>query len=209
MGGSSSAMRQEITMTEIDWRTDEIGTVENFFSASECDEYIRWGEAIGFDDATVSTSGGMLMMKRVRNNDRVLVDDPGRANALYRRLTAHLPPRFQRIWEPIGLNERLRLYRYDVGQQFEWHRDGYFRRTDDEWSLFTFMVYLNDGFGGGATSFSVQEIGVAPDGVLRVVPKKGMALLFHHPVMHRGDPVTAGRKYVLRTDVMYRRGSAM
>lgn len=32
-----------------------------------------------------------------------------------------------------------------------------------------------------------------------------MALLFQHPIMHRGDPVTKGRKYVLRTDVMYRR----
>ena len=67
------------------------------------------------------------------------------------------------------------------------------------------MVYLNDDFEDGTTSFSVNEIGVAPDGVLRVTPKKGMALLFHHPVVHRGDPVTARRKYVLRTDVMYRR----
>jgi hypothetical protein len=32
-----------------------------------------------------------------------------------------------------------------------------------------------------------------------------MALLFHHPISHRGDPVIAGRKYVLRTDVMYAR----
>jgi hypothetical protein len=103
------------------------------------------------------------------------------------------------------LNERLRIYRYDVGQQFEWHRDGYFRRTVDEWSLFTFMIYLSDDFEGGATSFSVDEIGVAPDGTLRITPIKGTALLFHHPVVHRGDPVTVGRKYVLRTDVMYAR----
>jgi hypothetical protein len=31
-----------------------------------------------------------------------------------------------------------------------------------------------------------------------------MALVFEHPVRHQGAPVTAGRKYVLRTDVMYR-----
>lgn len=192
-------------MTEINWLTDEIGTIADFFSAAECDEYIRWSETIGFEEATVSTAGGMVMMKRVRNNDRVMVDDSERAQALYQRLCGLLPTCFQGIWTPIGLNERLRLYRYDIGQHFEWHRDGYFRRTDDEWSLFTFMVYLNDGFEGGATSFSVHETGVAPDGTLRVIPKKGMALLFHHPVVHRGDPVTAGRKYVLRTDVMYRR----
>ncbi|WP_315705976.1 MULTISPECIES: hypothetical protein [unclassified Bradyrhizobium] len=38
-----------------------------------------------------------------------------------------------------------------------------------------------------------------------ITPEQGMALLFHHPIMHRGDPVTRGRKYVLRSDVMYRR----
>ncbi len=37
---------------------------------------------------------------------------------------------------------------------------------------------------------------------LRVVPAKGMALLFYHPIPHRGDPVIAGRKYVLRSDIM-------
>jgi hypothetical protein len=26
-----------------------------------------------------------------------------------------------------------------------------------------------------------------------------------HHILHKGQPVTAGRKYVLRTDVMYRR----
>jgi hypothetical protein len=41
--------------------------------------------------------------------------------------------------------------------------------------------------------------------MFRVIPTKGMALLFHHQIMHRGDPVTAGRKCVLRTDVMYAR----
>jgi hypothetical protein len=198
-------LRREVIMTEINWLTGEIGTISGFLSLAECDEYIQWGEATGFEEATVTTASGMLMMKRVRNNDRVMVDDPERAQALYHRLAAHLAPRFQRIWVPIALNERLRVYRYDVGQQFEWHRDGYFRRSNDEWSLFTFMVYLSDDFEGGATSFSINDIGVAPDGMLRIAPKKGTALLFHHPIVHRGDAVTAGRKYVLRTDVMYRR----
>jgi catechol 2,3-dioxygenase-like lactoylglutathione lyase family enzyme len=192
-------------MTEMEWRTDEIGTVDGFLSAAECDAYIRWGETIGFDEATVTTPRGLVTMKHVRNNDRVMVDDPERARALYERLSIHLGARLQQVWTPIGLNELLRLYRYDVGQQFDWHRDGHFERSREERSFFTFMIYLNDDFEGGATSFSVDDTGVAPDGVLRVVPKKGMALLFHHPIMHRGDPVTTGRKYVLRTDVMYAR----
>ena len=192
-------------MTEITWRAKNIGTIEGFLSASECDDYIRLGEGIGFEDAPISTTAGMVIMKDVRNNDRVMIDDHKRAQALYQGLSGHLAPRFQKQWSPVGLNERLRLYRYDVGQQFDWHLDGYFEREIGERSQFTFMVYLNDDFEGGATSFRDGYGGVSIGGAMHVTPKKGMALLFHHPIMHRGDPVTEGRKYVLRTDVMYQR----
>jgi 2OG-Fe(II) oxygenase superfamily len=194
-----------VVRQEAYWRTDNIGTIARFFSADECDEYVRLGEATGFEGAPITTSRGMIMMKDVRNNDRVMIDDPERALALYRRLSQHLAPRFQNKWTPVGLNERLRLYRYDVGQQFDWHRDGYFERPNRERSCFTFMVYLNDDFNCGATSFSDDGAGFATGSVIRITPAKGMALLFHHPIVHRGDPVVAGRKkYVLRTDVMYR-----
>src|SRR6185312_1818680 len=192
-------------MAEIYWSADNVATIAGFLSAAECDDYIRLGEATGFEGAPITTSRGMMMMmKDVRNNDRVMIDDPARALALYQRLSADLAPRFQRTWTPVAFNERLRLYRYDIGQQFDWHRDGYFQRPNGERSFFTFMVYLNDDFDGGATSFSDDGFGF-PGGMLRITPAKGMGLLFHHPILHRGDPVTTGRKYVLRTDVMYRR----
>jgi 2OG-Fe(II) oxygenase superfamily len=192
-------------MTEIAWRAKNVGTIEGFLSVAECADYIRLGETTGFEDAPVSTGVGMVMMKDVRNNDRVMVDDPERAQVLYRRLSSHLAPRLQQKWMLSGLNERLRLYRYDVGQQFDWHLDGYFERRIGERSFFTFMIYLNDDFEGGATSFRNGRGGASIDGALQVTPRRGMALLFHHPIWHRGDPVIAGRKYVLRTDVMYRR----
>jgi len=192
-------------MAEIYWSADNVATIAGFLSAAECDDYIRLGEATGFEEAPITTSRGMMMMmKDVRNNDRVMIDDPARALALYQRLSDDLAPRFQRTWTPVAFNERLRLYRYDIGQQFDWHRDGYFQRPNGERSFFTFMVYLNDDFDGGATSFSDDGFGF-PGGMLRITPAKGMGLLFHHPILHRGDPVTTGRKYVLRTDVMYRR----
>jgi hypothetical protein len=192
-------------MAEIYWSTDNVATIAGFLSAAECDDYIRLGEATGFEEAPITTSRGMMMMmKDVRNNDRVMIDDPARALALYQRLSDDLAPRFQRTWTPVAFNERLRLYRYDIVQQFDWHRDGYFQRPNGERSFFTFMVYLNDDFDGGATSFSDDGFGF-PGGMLRITPAKGMGLLFHHPILHRGDPVTTGRKYVLRTDVMYRR----
>ncbi|MGJ5204644.1 2OG-Fe(II) oxygenase [Bradyrhizobium sp. HKCCYLR20261] len=192
-------------MSTISWRAKNVGTIAGFLSAAECADYVRLGEEIGFSEAPISTLDGMVMMKDVRNNDRVMVDDAGLASALYNRLSGYLAPLFLKKWTPCARNERLRLYRYDVGQTFDWHLDGYFERRNGERSHFTFMVYLNDDFEGGATSFKDGYGAAAVGDPFRITPQQGMALLFHHPIMHRGDRVTRGRKYVLRTDVMYRR----
>jgi hypothetical protein len=90
-----------------------------------------------------------------------------------------------------------------VGQLFDWHSDGYYERPNGERSFFTFMIYLNDDFEGGGTSFRESGFRRSEFGQFTVRPKKGMGLLFHHPILHRGDAVAAGRKYVLRSDVMF------
>ena len=59
------------------------------------------------------------------------------------------------------------------------------------------LLYLNEGYGGGETRFKLN------DTELTMVPKAGMALFFTHILMHEGAAVETGRKYVLRTDVMY------
>jgi prolyl 4-hydroxylase len=66
-------------------------------------------------------------------------------------------------------------------------------------SELTLMAYLNEGYGGGETVF------YTPAGVerFRVSPTKGMALIFPHAEYHEGAALSSGRKYVLRTDVMF------
>ena len=192
-------------MEAIRWLAQDIGVVSGFMSSEECDQYINFSEQLGYEEAAVSTELGMVMMKDIRNNDRVIVDDSEKAAELYERINESVPARFKKKWTSVGLNERLRLYRYDVGQQFDWHHDGYYERENGERSFFTFMVYLNDDFEGGGTSFKDEGLGRSGYEGLVVRPRKGMALLFHHPIPHRGDPVLAGRKYVLRSDVMFAR----
>lgn len=173
-----------------------IWVVENFFTPSECQEWIEFAENIGFEDAPISIGVGKEeIYKDIRNNNRAMVDDEERAFLLWERAKEHVPKMiYHRV--AVGLNERLRFYRYDSSQKFSWHMDGTFRRPNGQQSLLTFMVYLNEEFTGGETTFS--------DGYSTVVkPKTGMLLLFKHEIFHEGSEVRSGRKYVLRSDVMF------
>ncbi len=123
-----------------------------------------------------------------------MIDDPERAKRLWERVREHVPAERDGA-RAVGLNERFRFYRYEPGEYFKWHFDGAFERSPVERSLLTLMVYLNEDCEGGATQF--YDFG-------DVVPRTGMALFFEHDVYHQGAPVTSGRKYVARTDVMYR-----
>ena len=38
-----------------------------------------------------------------------------------------------------------------------------------------------------------------------VIPKAGTALIFNHDTLHEGLPVMEGVKYIIRTEIMYRR----
>ena len=179
-----------------------IWTIDNFFSPEECAALIAQSEESGFEEALVTTSFGAMRRPEVRNNDRVIWDDKALAARLWQRLQPLAPSPIDGC-EVLGLNERWRFYRYDVGQTFRAHYDGVFRRENGEHSQVTFMIYLNEGFAGGATKFDLRY----PHGEMSIEPREGMALLFGHHLRHEGAPVERGRKYVLRTDVMYRKPS--
>jgi predicted 2-oxoglutarate/Fe(II)-dependent dioxygenase YbiX len=170
-----------------------IFTIDHFLSAEECAAFIAQSEAIGFSEAVISTDDGDRLMKEARNNDRILHDDPYLAEKLFRRALPHLPAEIDG-WRPCGFNERLRFYRYSHQQFFKWHQDGTFRRSETEESFLTFIIYLNDDYEGGATEFGWETI----------EPKAGSVVVFPHRLRHQGAKVRSGKKYVLRTDVMYR-----
>jgi predicted 2-oxoglutarate/Fe(II)-dependent dioxygenase YbiX len=184
---------------------EDLFVIRGFLSAEECARHIAATEAAGYGDAPISTFAGPQINKKMRNNDRVMIDDPALAAELWQRLQPFVDAKRGTSWHASGLNERLRFYRYDPGQQFDWHFDGHFERSPLEQSSLTFMVYLNAGFEGGTTDFDFRLIS-AQNGPtdLSVAPESGMALVFPHRILHRGSPVTSGRKYVLRSDVMYR-----
>ncbi|KAE8349306.1 hypothetical protein BDV28DRAFT_141517 [Aspergillus coremiiformis] len=130
------------------------------------------------------------------------------------------------------LNERLRFLKYEGGEYFKPHWDANYTTPDrKEKSYYTVHLYLNGdgeqdlrelkreqkrlemGGGdanldlagkllGGATSFMPRY--EETERHLRVFPKAGSILVFQqNNLLHGGDSVFRGRKYTMRTDIMY------
>jgi hypothetical protein len=127
-----------------------------------------------------------------------------------------------------SINPRWRFFRYGQGCVYRPHidgswpasrikEDGHYESYDEDdksgasiKSFYTFLIYLNDNFEGGQTRFyfpknQQQGQGLAAQGI---TPKCGSVLVFSQgntaSLLHEGSAVTVGRKYVVRSDVLYR-----
>lgn len=180
-------------MTKIQ-HTPIIWTIENFLTEKECEDLILFSEMKGFEEATVSLTTGAKMMKGIRNNERLIWKDDGLATKYWDRLKEFCPETIENNIA-VGLNEQFRFYKYESNQRFKRHIDGRYKRNDNEESRITFMIYLNEDYEGGQTAFN--------DVVIE--PKTGTALCFIHEQKHEGCPVPEGTKYVLRSDVIYKK----
>lgn len=173
---------------------DNLFVIKNFLSDAVCDSMIGKAETTGFEQAKVNFGGGEeRVFKGIRNNERILYEDAVLAKAFWKKAESYLPATFQQS-KVSGFNELFRFYRYERGQRFKMHVDGSFVRNERERSQYTFLMYLNDDFEGGATLFHEGQV---------IRPSKGDALVFKHELRHEGAEVTKGIKYVLRTDVLY------
>lgn len=180
------------------YHTNIIWTIDNFLTPKECDDLILFSEQRGYEEAKVSLKSGAKMIKGIRNNYRLIYTDEHLASQYWQKLKNHCPKTIE-DYNVVGLNEQFRFYKYESNQRFKRHVDGRFQQNKLEESRITFMIYLNDDFVGGETKFDEVTI----------VPKTGTALCFIHEQKHEGCPVPEGTKYVLRTDVMYRKRKKM
>jgi hypothetical protein len=160
-------------------------TLSGLLDAAECAAIVAEIEAMGWSGAAH------------HDGSRVGFHRPDLAWMLWHRLAPHVPTVLNGA-VAVGLNEHFRGVRYLPGQRFERHIDR--PKTIDELthSQLSLVVSLNDDFRGGGTRFRHT----------RVQARRGSALLFRHELEHEPDPLAAGMKYVLRSDVLYRREGA-
>ena len=145
--------------------------------------------------------------------DRVVHVDTALAATLFNRIRTRLPAEDRNI---VGCNDNFRLSRYQPGEEVKKHTDGV---NQDKWgnrSRYTVNIFLNDDFTGGETEFWVGDlmdrrrpIVATPTDIMRHIvatPNAGRGVLFHHDILHCGNRVLTGQKFLIRTDVMVRDG---
>lgn len=180
-------------MKKFDLIQEQLFIIEDFMTSNECENYILWSEQSCYEEAKIQLDGKQVMMKNIRNNSRITFIDHQLSERIWEKIQPFVVERFGNS-TAIGLNELFRFYKYEPGQRFKRHIDGSYIRNEHEASYFTLMIYLNDDFEGGETTFDSHTIR----------PKKGQALVFEHGLRHAGEPLLSGIKYVLRTDIMYK-----
>ena len=129
-------------------------------------------------------------------------------------------------WRACGVNEHMLFARYREGGHFSPHTDGYTVIDFNRRSLYTLLIYLNDCPSGGRTRLfhvpgeeETVEFHVDASGRFRWPEGRvtcsapvaaGSCLVFFQDIPHEGEPVGAGgEKYLIRSDVMYKRAPAV
>ena len=169
--------------------------IDKLLTEEYCNEIIKTGEDIGFTKPKIKTPDGEMVREDIRNNGSVMIDSEELAEELFNKFKDQLPETLDGGWKLKGLNEQLKIYKYDVGQQFKMHKDVSYIRNENEKSFLTMLIYLNEGYVGGETYFL--------DGP--ITPETGKCLVFQQNALHAGMIITEGIKYAIRTDVMYER----
>ncbi|KAJ5585158.1 uncharacterized protein N7459_004958 [Penicillium hispanicum] len=197
-----------------------LGLAMNVLTPDECKAIIVAGESVNFlPDAPLREDGDVSILA---HNFYWIIDTTFH-DMLWARISAYVPPSINgRLVR--GINRRFRVYRYVPGAEYRCHIDGAWPPSgilpDDTYvydsspedkkqsSMYTFLLYLNDEFEGGETTFFMPA---AREGTLNAYPVRpvmGAVAIFPHgesngALLHEGTGVRKGAKYIIRTDVEY------
>ncbi|KAF9239511.1 hypothetical protein LCP9604111_9053 [Penicillium roqueforti] len=169
-----------------------LGLALNVLSPTECKAIIAAGESVNFlPDAPLREDGDISILA---HNFYWIIDTTFH-DMLWARISPYVPPSINGRMVR-GINRRFRVYRYVPGAEYRCHIDGAWPPSgilpDDTYvydsspeekkqsSMYTFLLYLNDEFEGGETTFFMP----APrEGTLNgypVRPVMGAVAIFPH-----------------------------
>jgi 2OG-Fe(II) oxygenase superfamily len=203
--------------------------LHHILSPLECHRIIQVAQAMGFTpeasySLSSSSSSSGATGSAAAADGVVWIAAAPLHEALWQRVAALLPPHLAPAQALVHLNRRWRIYRYTTGTVYRPHLDGAWTGSgiDDQGryqkdlysgkvlSRLTFLMYLNDNFESGGTTFYAPAREAGCIAARSIAPRQGSVLCFPHGpgvaqvgLVHEGSAVTKGTKYVLRTDVLY------
>ena len=174
----------------------------DFLSPEECMEIISLAgdrlekSAVAGENEIKVSSHRTSLSYILQDNDVSAV-----SHKIRQRISAitRLPPEHQ---------EELKVIKYEKGQEYKIHHDCHLPLTNNEENvflrqgglrIFSCLIYLNDAFEGGSTTFPVINFSNKP--------KAGSLLIWNNldgedikaELVHRAEPVISGDKWAMTT----------
>ena len=166
--------------------------IPNFLSKEEC-KFFR----------NLVSPNSQQRIQQLSNRKRLIFDSEIVAEWFWSRLRLHNP--FKEVvdehgdeWYAVGINPRFRLVRYDDGDKFSTHEDGFYWESWNKKTFATAMTYLNDmaSEDGGSTRFhAIHTV---------VEPAEGLLIVFLVDNLDHCGEQCRKEKYLLRTDVFFK-----
>jgi len=195
--------------------------LDNILSEDECNNIIKNSAKIGFSES---------YNKDVRDADRLVCIDDKLNEILWNKIKDHIdifkdikPYGFNTAgfeWSPLRINECFRISKYTNGSKgFNPHFDAQYCKSNLERSVLSVVIYLNECKEGGLTRFYKSKNNKMPISGMTVneeikynkdyetfdiKPVMGKCIIFPQTLLHAATNVK-GCKYVLRTDIIYKR----
>lgn len=175
-------------------RPYEVFTIDDLFSDTDINYFINY------------INESPHLTRKFTNSDFIngKVIDSQLSSLIYQKIYNHLPSTYidqhNQRWYFKGVTKATMFAKIEPGKHFGIHTDTGYEYNDESnmYSKFTVLLYLNDDYKGGTTTFfddSFIEL-------FKVTPKKGRLLCFDIDLFHSGDKVYAGDKYWIGTELV-------
>lgn len=183
------------------WSPPGLAVVPNFLPANRCDELVRFLSERPSTDAAVQLVDRKTGVAEDRVDQQRITKhvDTG---AMRQTTIEHIVLAFRDVVTPY-FNASIETFaepfalKYEPGGKFDAHADSeHWSETEKRWVRsqnrdYSVLLYLNDGYQGGAITF--------PNFKIQIQPQRGMLLAFpsDHRFMHAAEPLISGERYVL------------
>lgn len=165
--------------------------IDNIFTENECQQIID-----KYEKSLLENKVNRFVDNSEANYYRIEINDDN----IYKRLIEKVKlPLEYNGYKIYGFLKNMRLAKYETGGKFPIHQDAIFQDNFGRRSILTLNMFLNNNFTGGETTFLYDD----KQFIYQIAkPLAGRAALFDREIYHKGNEVTNGYKYLLRTYVV-------